>query len=91
MKTANLVFMILSGLLVFRNFALSLGMIIMGSEQTLAILIPGLTPLIIWVVLLVLSQKKKVNTSFTFLAYIGLTVLLGIHFYLLTTDISYIY
>lgn len=89
MKKANAVFMILSGLLVFLNFTTSIGGVVMGGEQALAILMLGLIPLTIWIVLLVLLQKKKEVASLTLPVYIGLTVLIGIHFYFLTTDLSY--
>ncbi|MCP3032832.1 hypothetical protein LF817_16015 [Halobacillus sp. A1] len=89
MKKANVVFIILSGLLIFQNFIISIGGIMMGGEHIIAILMLGIIPLIIWIALLVLSQKKKENASFTLPVYLGLTVLFGIHFYFLTTDLSY--
>lgn len=89
MKKANAVFMILSGLLVLQNFLTAIGGVVMAAEHKAAILMLGLVPLIIWIVVLVLSKKKKEVTSFTLAMYIGLTLVLGIHFYLLTTEPSY--
>ncbi|MGP4062939.1 hypothetical protein [Halobacillus sp. H74] len=89
MKKANAVFMILSGLMIFQNFIAGVGGILMGVEQPAPYLMLGMIPLIIWIAILVLSEKKKDVTPFTLSLYIGLIVLFGIHFYLLFTEPSY--
>ena len=90
MKKANAVFMILSGLMIFLNFIGGIGgIVVMGAEQPAPHLMLGMIPLIIWIAILVLSEKKKDVTPFTLSLYIGLTVLFGIHFYLLYTEPSY--
>ena len=87
MKKANTIFMILSGLLIFQNFLIAIGGVVMSSERTISILMLGLIPLLIWIAVLVLSKKGLV--SVTLPVYTVLTGLFGIHFYLLTTDLSY--
>ena len=87
MKKANTIFLILSGLLILQNFLISIGGVVMSNERTLAILMLGLIPLLIWLAVLVLSKKGYV--SVTLPVYAVLTGLFGIHFYLLTTDLSY--
>lgn len=89
MKKANAIFMILSGLLVLQNFLTAIGGMVMATEHKLTVFVLGCVPLIIWIAALILSRKKKDTAPVTLAVYVGLTLVLGIHFYLLTTDPSY--
>lgn len=89
MKKTNTVFMFISGGLVLQHFITAIGGVIMAPEYEIAILILGLIPAIVWAGVVILSKRKEGVASFTLPIYVGLTLLFGVHFYLLTTKQSY--
>ncbi|GGF13311.1 hypothetical protein GCM10010954_10030 [Halobacillus andaensis] len=87
MKKANVFFMFASGLLILQNLMLSIGGVVMAPDNEIIILMSGLIPAMIWMAVFLLSKRKK--EVITLPIYLGLTLLFGMHFYLLTTKKSY--
>ncbi|MFG6149202.1 hypothetical protein [Halobacillus sp. B23F22_1] len=87
MKKANVFFMFASGLLILYNFMLSVTGVTMTPANEFTILMIGVIPAMIWIAVFLLSRRMK--EVITLPIYSGLTLLFGVHFYLLTTNQSY--